>query len=657
MRVKKIKMCKAVFFQNLSFFWFFFIKFYILRGYDVFVFNFNLHLISKKWIKKLIANKKLIRIYIEPATIEDGTAIDETEKIYENLIQNPIVKCINRFSKKKSDTFIKKMLVSEIIEYFYINAYFEKIKKNCKYKKVIFVPTNYIETKKLIYKYGSAIKENPERKVTIPLYIYIFSCINYRIDFTIYYLGAFFYSILKFCQIIYSLKFKTYRLKEKRYKYAFPLDFPHQILKFGDRGFDMLLDNNKINSKNTIFLVSCKLNRKQNQYIQKNSYTCFDISKHGRRIDLKMKNDFYQITKNIKKNIIPLLISFAGHIILFKTYLFCIKHLIIWNHIWSNCRFDNYIYSNKEGATQNLINNFLNEKKCTTWNFPPFIGGGYSSSITKDFNHCRHILWSFLNSNYFLGISEYQIQYHKLHKQEVEHYENIGHLYSEIVKDKTASIDSLSFLKKNFKPCVLPSEAKIITIFDTTFVDFENAPTTYDDGINFYEDVFKLLHSNDSFYFIIKPSKNENWFVNSNSVFSSVIKGQKIVKLINKIKNENRVLWFSKSDSILSFEFNSLAIAVSDLVITHCMSSPTVESLGARKKAIWYEHGNKREGIHYDQIDGLVIHGYANLEKRVNEILYTIPDEDYEDYLDTKIKGKVEARLDGKALTRFRNLL
>ena len=108
--------------------------------------------------------------------------------------------------------------------------------------------------------------------------------------------------------------------------------------------------------------------------------------------------------------------------------------------------------------------------------------------------------------------------------------------------------------------------------------------------------------------------------------------------------------------SFLDFSFNNFIIAGSDVIITHCMSSPTAEALGAGKKAFWYESGHKHAGIDYDQVPGLVVHGYEALSRRVRELL-EMPDDGYERYLQESIRGKIDSYLDGKALTRFKDLL
>ena len=107
----------------------------------------------------------------------------------------------------------------------------------------------------------------------------------------------------------------------------------------------------------------------------------------------------------------------------------------------------------------------------------------------------------------------------------------------------------------------------------------------------------------------------------------------------------------------MDFALNNDIIAASDLIVTYYMSSPTGEALGARKKAIWYKSKKSARSNMYDKIPGLVVYGYAELEKRVHQLLYEVNEKEYDDYLERYIKGNVETALDGLAITRFRQLL
>jgi polysaccharide biosynthesis PFTS motif protein len=191
----------------------------------------------------------------------------------------------------------------------------------------------------------------------------------------------------------------------------------------------------------------------------------------------------------------------------------------------------------------------------------------------------------------------------------------------------------------------------VISYFDTTFADDDNVITSYDDAIASYRDMLKLLNEERALLLIVKPSKNEQLLVTSEVAWSSPDKGRVIIGLWDKLKAHPRVYWAGEAAD------NPVIMAISDLVITHCMSSPTGEALGARKKAIWYESGDKHRGLIYDQVPGLVVHGYNELKERVSELLYRFSDEEYNKFLEKYIRGKVESHLDGLALSRFRRLI
>ena len=99
------------------------------------------------------------------------------------------------------------------------------------------------------------------------------------------------------------------------------------------------------------------------------------------------------------------------------------------------------------------------------------------------------------------------------------------------------------------------------------------------------------------------------------------------------------------------------AIAHSDLIVSACFTSTTIEALGARKKAIYFDASNRFKGHYYDKFPKLVAHGYNELSDLVKYWLYDIKDEEFGEYLKSHVKGEIDAHVDGMAITRFRELL
>jgi len=110
----------------------------------------------------------------------------------------------------------------------------------------------------------------------------------------------------------------------------------------------------------------------------------------------------------------------------------------------------------------------------------------------------------------------------------------------------------------------------------------------------------------------------------------------------------------------LSDELNSdpsETIAAADFIISAAFTSPTIEALGSRKKAIYYSPNEKFRGYYYDRIPRMVSHSYPELKENVNYWMNEITPDDYELFLTTFILGDLDKYLDGHAISRFRKKL
>ena len=79
----------------------------------------------------------------------------------------------------------------------------------------------------------------------------------------------------------------------------------------------------------------------------------------------------------------------------------------------------------------------------------------------------------------------------------------------------------------------------LISFFDTSFTDSEISVTNFEDGMAFYSDIIRLLKENPNYLALIKPSKDESFFVRENLQWASPVKGRKLVALFNVLKNIN----------------------------------------------------------------------------------------------------------------------
>lgn len=650
---------KTVFFEDIRALHYLYVKFYLFFGYKIFVFYFNHNHKTKKWLRDLINNGKVQKIYFRPNTQEHGRAIDTTEIIYDRLANKTLPKIISALYKTEATNCIfKQLLVEEIYKCIFINQYLYYIEKYSDEGQALrFIPENYAVYEKII---KDDVRDSIHllRKVKIPVFGKFLAWVIQICEKWKYAGAVFLYVLVKSSFFILGKLGGRKKKELHHFEYAVSINGEHQVTFAGERGFDFLLDHKKINKENTVFILNVPIQEKFLKSYRDKGYVFFNANTIDGFLNLhKIRYKCAFILEAIKA-VFNLKYFGNSSIAFFKAYFISLNVFMKWNLILQNVSFNNYIYMNEENARQSAINMLINQYEGKSWNCAFSLGGGYLWSNGKDFEQCRMILWAFLYCDYFLLMNRDAIDYQKMHRQRVKKYYDIGSIYSEMIQKSMESIQREEFLAQNFKQKAT-DETKIVSFFDTTFLDFKESATTFQDGIHFYEDIIKLLESKKDIFAVVKPTKNIWRFIYPGYQGATPERGEKISQLWNILQFHPRVFWasdFSRKKTGLDFRYNNDVMAVSDLVVTHCFSSPSAEALGARKKAIWYAPCNSTQGM-YDKIPGLVAHGYKELQERVESLLYKTTTEQYDEYLNKYICEKVESRLDGFALTRFRELL
>jgi len=172
-------------------------------------------------------------------------------------------------------------------------------------------------------------------------------------------------------------------------------------------------------------------------------------------------------------------------------------------------------------------------------------------------------------------------------------------------------------------------------------------------GTVFYQCILKLLEEFPNILVIVKEKKSEEDVLNiyENLGGNSDIFYKQYKPALDRLRKHQRCYVTGyKGDS-------SEIIAMSDLTVSLAFSSSTVEALCARKKAIFFDPGDRWRGCRYDRITNLVAHSYEELKHLIQKLLYETSEEEYRDFLNTYVKGIYDPYLDGKAVTRFRQVL
>lgn len=641
-----------IIFERIRFFYFPIVHYYLWKKGDIHVFDFKLNLKKIGWMRSLLNRGRVRRIYVSNAGEEHGTAIDQTNILYDKLPEKKISEAVARFHRNgEIHLAFKKFLVEEVFHALHLHQYLRREETAAGGgEKIYFIPDNYLSFKKGILKYGD-LRLDPLQKIRIPrgiLYLASFLRLAEKISTLA---AGFGYLLLRLALLCLGKIVGFFAPPPKHFKHAVAVYQAFET-KFGNkRAFDFLVDEKHITKNNCVFLFFKSPDPKTMELCRKKKYHWTTVkSLTGLRGFLKTNVSWREIFSLWR---LLLRFPFFQHRFLWSslTFLRVLSVHINYLLIRSRVTFDNYVYMNQESGNQIAMNVLMNRDDVQVWHYAvsPYMGHFFVKTGDR-FDHKRLWLMAYLNGDHYLSMNQDLVDFQKIHSQHIGNYHVIGNIYSEMVCEEMRAPENRDLGREYFGRQWKEGK-KIVSFYDTAFIDIGNCPTTLDDGIAFYQDILGMLTENEDLLIIIKPHKDEKFYVAPDALWASLSKGKKLVGLWDVLKRDPRVYWAGdRGDS-------PKVLAASDLVVTHCLSAPTGEALGARKRAFWYESGNNHRVNIYSHIPGLVVHGYEALRKRAEELLYDTKPEDYEAYLHQYILGKVEYNLDGLGLTRFRELL
>ena len=99
-----------------------------------------------------------------------------------------------------------------------------------------------------------------------------------------------------------------------------------------------------------------------------------------------------------------------------------------------------------------------------------------------------------------------------------------------------------------------------------------------------------------------------------------------------------------------------VVVGLSDVVISACFTSTTVEAIGCGSKGIYYNPTNIYPNAFWNEIPGIVCRDKESLKRRLYELLYKTSEQEYRLYVQ-KYMGDIDGFFDGGAITRLRRNL
>jgi polysaccharide biosynthesis PFTS motif protein len=593
------------------------VLYHLCRGREVYAFDFTHDMKRRWWLRRLINSGRVRPIYVDTLSPAHGRAIDQTEIVFNSLRGGWMQKAVTGlFGTDEAELIFKNCDI------------YSRMTARC----------------------GAGDSRAP-RKVRRSAWHRLILPVLRLADRVAYCVPRWCYLVANTLLLALGNLVPTNGGERKHFRYAIAIDQKFQIAMRGKRYFDFLIDNKGVTAANSIFLFSIPIPDKVRDHCRRNGYRFLEIRSMLRpRQVLKSACSRGWIWRYLA-GLARISVFDRQPLPFLMSALQAMNALIEQKLLRASLSFDHYVYTNQEHPKQLAINILVRRHGTETWNYALAVGGGFIwAKGEEDFPSRRNIMWAYLNGDHYVLASRDAMEYNKLHCQNVAQYHDVGSVFSELVREYLAD-PGKEALARNYFGSELTGRERIISFFDTTFIDSVYCPTTYDDAICFYEDILRLLDEFADIYALFKPSKADHYFIAPDFQWSSPEKGRKIAKLREELKRHERVHWAGTSADVPA------VIAASDLVVTHCLSSPTFEALGARKRAIWYESGDKHRGVLYDSIPDLIAHGYEELKERVQRLLWEVSEDEYAAYLGEHIKDRVESYLDGQALRRFRRLL
>ena len=628
------------------------------RGRIVKIFDFGFHATKQSSLKAAFDSGVLKSIYINGLSPAHGEAIDIAQGLSLETLGIKIFSAIRKLYGSEDVSYLfRKCLVEDIFKFCFIREHLKKEAANCPNAKITLVSRHFHLRLKFLRgatNLGFELPKNVEIRRSL------LGELDEVRDALIYKGAATASVILRalFCGVGWLLN-RSKIQKESR-EFAVSVGSHLEVARAGERGYDSIVDGLHFSNDNFFFFDVFNMGPTLLQRERAKGRVFLSFKEQTRFSALVRWRWDTKFLASAFRALGETFFSFYGSASVWKLYFIALVQYLDWNILLQLVDFKHFIYTNQESLRTLASNLFLQQRGKQTWNYSIFLGGSYIVAKDGDLQSVRNHLWSFLVSEHFVGVNETVCEYYRLHYQKVKYRHAIGSIYAGMIQGRLTADERSNFLQNSFPLTPDPLDKRLISVFDTTFFNSPDCLTNFEDCLSFYDDMIKLLLEHEDYLMVFKPSKTPGFFMHPHHPCASLRKGPLVLDRWRALKAHPRVFWPTSLDittkKFVDFSFNNSIIAASDIVITHCMSSPTAEALGARKKAFWYESGRKHCGTDYDRIPGLVVHGYAELHARVRELL-NVSNEEYDLYLDRYVRGKVESYLDGQALNRFRILL
>ena len=334
----------------------------------------------------------------------------------------------------------------------------------------------------------------------------------------------------------------------------------------------------------------------------------------------------------------------SGPVWMLSTAIVGLREAKLWTNLIRKYTFDHLVTYCDYGVKQVARNLILRSEGVKTWYYMDT--SNHYHAFCGQYRPAHRVAhWGFLLYDNYVSWNKLNSDYNRLHRQSVGKYLEVGILWSELIRALSeGEIRSERFedLKKELLQ-LLRDGQKIIAVFDSTYNN--STITGFRQGIAFARGIHRLLEERKDIFAIFKVKKDP-WIYPQLGWDTMGLEEE-----YSKLATHARCFMPGFQES------QAAVIALADLTISFPFTSTTLEAIGAGRKGIYYDPLGSYKDTFYDEIPGFVVHDFDSLKNRVVELLYSVNEVDYRTYLEKYACERVDRFLDGRALSRFRNLL
>lgn len=441
-------------------------------------------------------------------------------------------------------------------------------------------------------------------------------------------IGYLFYPWYLFFKKIRIIPGKQHR---KSFKVGITVDQPKGMFEKRYYGDNILVHEKELPKKDVLFIDETK--KTETGKYEKEGYNYTSIRNQREFVS-------FGLLKRITLEFFPVWLKTIPCIteepMILRTTCKIMSDYIIWNIFTDNYSIKNYVRRLIPDPIQKI--EILRKNGVKTWLYYP----DASTIDHSEWEKNPEPLFDFMDY-------EYVVVYGDRTKRFVQSYENNvktiiknGILYSQLSVELEQGKLKTN-IDKYLKEKDIKKGTKMVGVFDTTFSNV--TPLSKNEGIKFGKDILKLLEECPDIFILFKVKYP----------WEELCEG--IQKEYIKLATHPRCLMFSNRDN--NWSSSAEVIAYSEFVISASYTSTTMEALGARKRAIYYDVIGKDIGEKYinNRFPNFVAHDYNELKKLVRYWLYEVKNKEFEEYLDKYVKNEIDSHLDGKALSRLRKMI